>query len=241
MDLLRLLLGLLPPGRAKNRLLSLTPGWRVHPTAHVGVSLLWRIVRLELDERSRIGTGNVVREVRALRLGQDADIGQWNWMSGAARHVPRTDDADRRGVLQMAEGAAITSRHYLDVSGGLDIGRFSAIAGVRVTVMSHSYDVRRGGQRLAPVIVGDHALIFTCSVLLPGAAVGDRVVVASNSVVGGGLDEAETLYGGSPARPIASLAGAHWFRREAHRTMTRPEEAALLEALKRSEREELMG
>lgn len=241
MDVLRLLLGLLPPGRSKNRLLSLLPGWRVDPTAHVGPTVLWRVVALDLGPRSRIGVGNVLRELTALSLGEDADIGQWNWISAAARHVPEARDTELRGVLRMAEGSAITSRHYLDVSGGLALGRFSAIGGVRITVLTHSYDVREGGQRLAPVVLGDHTLVFTACVLLPGARLGDRVVVATNSVVGGGLDEGETLYGGSPAKPVASLAGAHWFTREQHRTMSREEEQALLTRLRRTERDELLG
>ena len=223
MHLLRFLAWLLPASRLKNGLLSITPGGSVHRSARLAPNLVWRVQRATIGPRVAVGLGNAFRDLLHLDLAADSAIGQFNWVTGSARWVRCGAGESEPGLLRLENHAAVTSRHYLDASGGLMLGRFSTLGGVRSTVLSHSVDVQESVLRLAPVRVGRHGLVLTNAVLLPGSVVGDDVVVGAHSLVAGELGQAQMLYGGSPARPVSSMAGAKWFART-RTSVTAPEE-----------------
>lgn len=235
-DLLRLVLCLLPASRLKNFLLSRTPGWSLHATACLGPNLVWGIGTLELGPSARIGPFNAFRQLRAVRLEANADIGQFNWFSGAARFIPDAKDPALAGVLLLHDSASITSRHYFDLSGGFEMHPFSVMAGVRSTVLTHSIDVRTGLHRTAPVRIGRQSVIFTNAVMTPGAEVGEQIAVSALSVVQGRLRKADGVYSGSPARLVTTMPGAELFRRTETRVLSREEEQRLMRETKAAER-----
>ena len=60
-------------------------------------------------------------------------------------------------------------------------------------------------QDALPVSVGDHALVMSRAVLLPGSSVPDASLVAAGGVVAGVLPDEPALYGGVPVKPVRPL------------------------------------
>lgn len=129
----------------------------------------------------------------------------------------RTLDARSAGEaahFKLGNYAAITSRHYIDCSGGVDIGRFSVVAGVRSTILTHQVDTVRSEHDLRAVRIGQYCLVASNVQIVPGASIADRSVIAMGSVVVGALESAGCLYGGVPARRIKQTDGGAYFERK---------------------------
>lgn len=209
-----ILLGLLPSSGLKNRLLNFFGAdYQIARSAHIQPLLLLGVHRLVMGERSRIGLANVFRDIREVSLGDDAEIGQFNWFTGVARVVAEVD-SDSFGTLRLGADAALTSRHYLDCAGGVVLEDRVTVAGLRSTFLTHGVDVMLGHQVLKPVVVARDSMVMTNCLLVPGARIGERIVVASGSTVSGTLDQSEMMYAGAPAKPLKSIAGAAYFSRE---------------------------
>ncbi|MEU5695939.1 hypothetical protein [Actinosynnema sp. NPDC020468] len=207
---LRMLVWLLPPSRAKNALLRAL-GHRVHPTARVGINLLLGVGAVEVGAASFVGHGNVFRGLRSIRIGREVIVGQFNWITVAPS---LTSVAQAR--MELGDHTVLTNRHYVDCSGGLLCDPYSTIGGVRSVVLSHSVDLGSGKQTLAPVVMKRHAFVATCCTVLPGVVLNERAVLAAGAVtVPGATYDAETLYGGVPAKPIGAIDGGYF-----HRTRT---------------------
>jgi acetyltransferase-like isoleucine patch superfamily enzyme len=210
-----MLVGLLPACRAKNVLLSMMGRrFSIDRTATIHPVLIWRIRRLHVGASCHIGPGNAFRDMRLVELGDHAEIGQFNWFSAAAQHVPGSDEAVRASLV-MGRHSAITSRHYVDCSGGLRLEEAAVVAGVRSTILTHSMDARRWVQETKPVVLGTSSALFTNVTVTAGAVVPADAVVAAGAVVVGTLTEPGYLYGGTPAKAIADVStGAHAGRTE---------------------------
>lgn len=185
----------MPASRVKNKLSSLV-GFSVDASASVGPVLFLNVTHLSVGAGARIGPFSVVRDMRLVHLGVNARLGQWNWISSA----PAFWQADASGQLHIQEGASVTSRHYLDCSGGISIGEFATVAGVRSTFISHGIDLSKNIQRCAPIAVGAFSIVGSNTKVVPGAHVPHHSLVAMGAVVAAGLEQAYGLYAGSPAR-----------------------------------------
>ncbi len=229
-----LLCGLLPASATKNRLLSRSARkWQIAASARVGSCIFWRVGELRIGAGAYVGPGNVIRDMNRVLIGDGAELGQFNWISGAAQFVPQAED-NPAATLKMASQSAITSRHYLDCSGGFSIGRLSILAGVKSTVLTHSVDVMASAQHAALVSIGERCFIAACALITAGVTIADRCVVAAGSVVVKDLLESETLYAGAPARAVRSIAGATFFERCELRMVPRDLAEALLKEARRA-------
>lgn len=184
------LVGLLPASRVKNWLLSRFPGYRVAPSARVGPVLLVHVGALEIADDAVIGPFNVFRDLRGLVLGTSSLIGQWNWVSAARPLLVE----EHQGWLRIGAESSVTSRHYIDASGGVTIGDFTTMAGMRSTVVTHGIDWRDSAQTARPVSIGDYCLISSNVKIAPGTTVADRIVVGMGATISGTLDESDALY-----------------------------------------------
>jgi hypothetical protein len=194
---LTFLVGLLPAGQPKNRLLGLL-GHRVAATAYIQPVLLLPGTSLDVGEGAIMGALSVYRGVRVV-LAEAAEVGQLNWITAAPELVQESDQPNP-GSLVIDSHGGITSRHYVDVSGGLHVARFAICAGVRSTFMSHGVDVGVGGLVTTAIEVGEYSMVGGNCKLLPGASVPARCVIGMGSVVAKGLERTDALYVGSPAR-----------------------------------------
>ena len=152
---------LLPPSAAKNWLLRRHPGWDIHRTAEIGHAVIWRVERLEVLENARIGPLSVVKGLQRLHLAKQARLGQLNWVTAA--EWARADGQAK--TLIISAHAAVTNRHYLDCTGGIRIGAYTTMAGVRSTLITHGIDTRRSAQTTQPIQIGEYCLIARTSAL----------------------------------------------------------------------------
>ena len=201
-----LIVAALSPWFVRRILLRALCGAKFGKGARVGFSYVDTQL-LELGAGASIGSLNVVRHVREVRLGDGAVLGNLNSASGLSPLTGVDENGVyRSGRLLIGGGAAITNRHYLDLHADIEVGRMALVAGVRSTLFTHSVDLSAGRQVTGPIHVGDFTFIGTNSVLLPGAHVADKCAVAAGAVVTGRLEEQGFLYGGVPARKIKAIA-----------------------------------
>jgi len=201
------------PWPVRCALLNALFGWQVDRSARIGWSLFVGVRRVRLGPRAGIGHFTVFRDLNHLELGADSSIGQWNWIT-AARELLAVPGGDEAGVLMIGEHAAVTSRHYLDCIGGVTVGAFSTVAGVRSTILTRQIDMSQSRQVWRPVRIGRYCCIGSDVRIAPGSSILDRCAIAMGSVVAGILEEPGMLYGGVPARPIKELGKAAYFSRK---------------------------
>lgn len=202
-----LIVGLLPPSGIKNILLR-QMGWEIGANVQIGPSLFIRLDQASLADGAKIGAFNVIRSLAKIELGSSARLGQWNWISAATP----LRDAGAPGCLTIGAHSAITSRHYIDASGGVHIGAFSTIAGVRSTMITHGISWKSSRQTFKGVTIGDYCLISSNVSITPGTLIESRVVVGMGATVAGVLKEG-SLYVTERATLVkSSLTGEYFVR-----------------------------
>jgi acetyltransferase-like isoleucine patch superfamily enzyme len=195
-----LLIGItLPVGRLKNRLLTSVAAWSVHESARISHCVL-SIERLQVGARCRIGTATVFRNMSHVTLADDVIVGNLCFFSASPAFKREGDCA----VLRVDRQSAIRNRHYIDCSGGLQVGEFSVIAGCRSTILTHQLDLERNVQTISPVRIGDMCFVASNVSVVPGAYLPDRSVLAMGAVLRPRLREPGRLYGGVPARDLGA-------------------------------------
>ena len=210
------IIGLMPSCALKILLMRRLLGWKVHGSARIGPCLFRGVGKVTVRKDASIAGLCVFLHVGHLEIGEGAIIGYWNWLGAAPTLRSPALDAQAAGEaahFKLGNFAAITSRHYVDCSGGVDIGKFSVIAGVRSTILTHQVDTVRSQQILRAVQVGEYCLVGSNVQIVPGASIADRSVIAMGSVVVGALESGACLYGGVPARRIKQVDGGAYFER----------------------------
>jgi acetyltransferase-like isoleucine patch superfamily enzyme len=192
-------------------------GYSLHPTSRLGRCWIYP-KHLTMGEHSQIGDLTVCKGIDLLSLGPHASIGRLNWITGFPRpSIPGGHfwlESDRRPELILAEHSAITNRHIVDCTNSITIGKFSTFAGFRSQMLTHSIDLSDSQQKSAPVRIGEYCFIGTACVILPGASLPDRCVLAAGSVLHKQQTVTDHLYGGVPAVALKRLEGASYFSRQ---------------------------
>lgn len=207
-------LGLLPAGRLKNRLLNLA-GHSIHKSARIHPILILGRTRLVISEGVHIGLLNVLRNVVQLELSEHCVIGQFNWFScdpGLVASSPHLT----AGTMTMLPFSDITSKHLIDVAGGVTLGTHSIIGGARSTLISHGLDVEANVVRTDPITIGQYTMLGACVQVILGANIPAYSVVAMGALVTRGLTTERMIYGGAPARPLRELNDAKFWLPELH-------------------------
>jgi maltose O-acetyltransferase len=77
--------------------------------------------------------------------------------------------------------------------------------GPRAVVLAHDASMKKltGYTKFAPVTIGKYVFVGCGAIILPGATIGDRVVVAAGAVVSGDVPE-NSIVGGNPAKVLGS-------------------------------------
>ena len=175
-------------------------------SAHV---LVFMVDHVDLGNGALIGAFNVLKDLKVLTLGEHAIIGHWNWIS-CSRVL---GEAGASCVLHVGAHSAITSRHYIDCSGGIRVGTHTTIAGVRSTFFTHGISWQSSAQVFSPIEIGDYCLISSNVQVSPGTVVGNRIVVGMGATIAGRLLD-PGLYIQSRATLVKSDLDGEYFRRE---------------------------
>jgi acetyltransferase-like isoleucine patch superfamily enzyme len=194
------------PWPIRRRLLMILHGYKIHPTARIGFSLIFPD-HLEMGAGARISSFTVCKGLSLLRMGEHSRIGNLNWITGfpAADNTFFKDDPGRRPELVMGEHSSITNRHLIDCTNAVRIGRFTTFAGFRSQILTHSIDLYRCCQSSKPVTIGDYCFVGTGSVLLGGSRLPDYSVLGASSLLNKPYLQTHQLYAGNPAKPVKPL------------------------------------
>ncbi len=193
------------PGGLRRLLARRVLGWEIHPTAHVGRSVVLA-EEVALGPGASIGHGNVIKGLAELRLDEDAILGTLNWVSGPGLGSDVFHRSPHRHpALILERGAIVTTRHIVDCSDTVTLEELAAVAGIRSTVFTHSIDLVRNHQRTGRVRIGARAAVLSNSVVLPGTVVPARSIVSAGSVVNTVLTKENVFYRGNPAVEVREL------------------------------------
>ncbi len=113
----------------------------------------------------------------------------------------------------LGNGVFVNRGATLDDRGPIAVGDHTMIAaGAILTTHGHvlndfSKPLPFGGRTMAPITIGSNSVIGFRSVIMPGVTIGDRVIVASNSVVTKDIPD-RWVVGGAPATKIKELVPA---------------------------------
>lgn len=211
---LQILLVLLPQSLKRlvaRRLL----GWEIHPTAHLGRSLI-RVGRLTMGPGASIGPWNVIKDLDEVHLAEGASIATRNTITG----IPSssgvfTHSPNRRPALVMGRFSMITNAHDIDCSDLVELADHAVLAGFRSQILTHSLNLVQDRFVTGPVRLGEHCAVMSGCTILSGMQVPDRSVVSAGSVITTRLTAEHTFYRGNPAEAVRDLPPTlKYFHRE---------------------------
>ena len=205
------------PWAIRRLVLKWVAGYELHASSRIGLSII-APRRLVMKSGSVIGHFNVCKGLDLLEMGEKSSIARLNWITGFPSPSPAGQhfhhETDRRSELILEEGSGITSRHLIDCTNRVTLGRFSNVGGFRCQLMTHSVELVEGRQGSAPISLGAYSLVGTNCVLLGGTRLPDYSVLSASSLLNRTYEETYMLYGGVPARPIKPIpADAGYFTR----------------------------
>ncbi len=131
------------------------------------------------------------------RLGKDVYI----------RQEVRIVNIDK---LYVGDHTHIGVGNMLQAGGGIELGNHVVLGpGVRIWSMNHKFDdldkpVMEQGYEYKKVVIGDYCWIGAGVFIMPGAVLGEGVIVSAGSVVGGKTVPPYKILAGNPARVIGS-------------------------------------
>lgn len=195
------------PWKLRRFLLQQVLGFEIHPTAHIGKSILMP-KKLIMGENSSIGSGNYAHGLEEIRLDNNAKIGNLNWISGypLGENQYFSKFPNRYPQLHLHEHAIIVNRNIIDCTDRFVLHEFAALAGNRSQILTHSVDLSTMKQSCKPIIIGKYSFIGGGSMMLKGCDLADYCIVSAGSVVGKAQRESYKLLVGSPATVVRDVS-----------------------------------
>jgi acetyltransferase-like isoleucine patch superfamily enzyme len=171
-------------------------GYRIH-RARIG----WRCV-IQVAQAEFVGC-TVAHHNRfvgpmTVRVGRGAKIFAHNTFACGGWAV--NDPSGRAGYtrrLEIGEDTLITSRHYFDVTGTIELGEGSTIGGIGSQFWTHGPRVKERDIR-----IGKHCYVGSAAIFGPGAGLADHTMVALGSLVARRFHRRNTVIGGVPAETL---------------------------------------
>lgn len=175
-------------------------GYSIDRTAHIGFSIILSH-QLIMHENSRIGSFTVCKNIDKLELNKNSKIGALNFITGYSSHLKQyfKNESYRKCEFIIGESSSITSRHFFDVNGGIYIGKFTQIAGIRSTFLTHSIDVYKNIQSASPIKIGDYCFCGSNIIILKGVVIEDYTVIGAGSVIVHSIGAEKVVVAGNPA------------------------------------------
>ena len=177
-------------------------GWDIHPTAHIGRSMLL-VGHVSMGPNSSIGSFNMFRGLDEVRLGEHASIATRNWIAAPAYARQLLTTAQR--VLILGDYAMITVGHEIDCSDRVEFAEHARVAGFHSQILTHSLNLMTDRWITGPVELGERCVVMSACILQNGSRVPARSVVSAGSVVTTKLSKEQTFYRGNPAVAVRRL------------------------------------
>ena len=203
------------PQRLKHWVARRLLGWDIHPTAHIGRSLI-DVRHVSMGPESMIGPFNVIRALDRLELARGANIASRNWVVGVPLESAIYAKATNRDPsLILGEFAMVTVGHDIDCADRVELGEHAVIAGFRSSILTHSLNFVSDRFFTGTVTLGPYAVLLSDCVMLTSTHIPARSIVSAGSVVTTKLTAEQTFYRGNPAEAIRELPdNLRFFKRE---------------------------
>lgn len=208
------LLMMVLPGKLRIPFARKVLGWDIHPTAHLGRSILL-VGHLSMGPGSSIGSFNVFRGLAEVRLGEGASIATRNFIA-TPPYAAAFLSGGQRSVLILGDYAMITIGHEIDVTDRVELGSHARFAGFKSQILTHNLNLMRDRWETGPVELGERCAVMSGCILLSGTRVPARSVVSAGSVVTTKLTKEQTLYRGNPAEAVRELPDNLAYFRSVH-------------------------
>lgn len=187
------------PWCIRRKLLNMM-GHQISTSAHIGFSIIL-CHQLIMHENSLIGHLTLVKGIDKLELNKNSKIGALNFITGYSVRLKSLfrNVNGRNCEFVLGEHSSITSRHFFDVNGGIYIGKYTQIAGIRSTFLTHSIDVYKNIQTVAPIKIGNYCFCGSNILLLKGVTIKDYTIIGAGSIVSRPIERGEVVIAGNPA------------------------------------------
>lgn len=179
---------------------------KIDKSAKIGFSYI-NCTTIIMGKNSRIGHFNIVKNLNILQLDDHAGFRHFNKITAVplASKKHFTQDITRSPHFIMHQHSSMTGHHYIDCCGGITIGAFSIIAGLKTSIFTHGINIQTNTQEASGVVIGKYCMIGTQSTILKGANLPDYSVLGAGSVLQKSYETPYTLYSGVPARPAKTF------------------------------------
>ncbi|MGB3619187.1 MAG: acyltransferase [Catalinimonas sp.] len=204
------------PWRLKRWVLQRRFGYRLHPTARIGLAWIYPS-QLVMGPRARIAHFSVAIHLDRIEMDEGASIGRSNWITGFSTLRPTKHfqhQTDRRAELRMGAASAITKNHHIDCTNLIEIGAFTTVAGYNSQLLTHSIDLFESRQNSVPISIGAYCFVGTNVVILGGGHLPSYSVLGAKSLLNKRFEEEGCLYAGVPAARVKPISReAKYFKR----------------------------
>lgn len=223
------LIGLLPIGRLKPRLLCLC-GHRVDPSVKIYTSILLcrklhldvgcqirrfnflAVERLVMRSGASIGNMNFIRGRTSIWMKAHSELGNRNKITRG--YVPGLPQPSQ---LRLGQWSKLTADHTIDLGDSVLIGHNTVVGGLATQVWTHGFiHLPNQTDRIyirGKVLIGHDCFIGSRSCLSAGAFVGDDISIGAQSSVAGTLKEKGVYVSQKlrhfSAHPHERLSGLH--------------------------------
>ena len=191
------------PWTLRRKILIKKFGYKIHPTAHIGLSYIYPKY-LEMGAGASIGHFNVAIHLDKIVIGENSSIVRSNWITGFPTGTDSklfSHDKERKSELIIGKESAITKNHHIDCTNYIHIGDFVTIAGYNSQFLTHSIDIYESRQDSHPIEIGDYCFVSTGVRVLGGAKLPDCSVLGAGAVLNKAYTKKRMLYVGVPAMP----------------------------------------
>ena len=191
------------PWTLRRKILIKKFGYKIHPTAHIGLSYIYPKY-LEMGAGASIGHFNVAIHLDKIVIGENSSIVRSNWITGFPTGTDSkffSHDKERKSELIIGKESAITKNHHIDCTNYIHIGDFVTIAGYNSQFLTHSIDIYESRQDSHPIEIGDYCFVSTGVRVLGGAKLPVCSVLGAGAVLNKAYTKERMLYVGVPAMP----------------------------------------
>jgi acetyltransferase-like isoleucine patch superfamily enzyme len=195
------------PWTIRRRILNNVFRYQIHPTAKIGFSIILS-KKLRMNNFSKIGNLTFCSKIDLLQLDSNARIGSLNYITGYPTTLNDSFShiSDRKCELIIEEYTAITSRHFIDCTAGVYLGKFTTLAGIRSQILTHAIDLQQCRQDAQSVRIGSYCFIGTGCIFLKGSILPNYSVLGAGSMLNKSYNDIGYLYGGVPAKKISEIS-----------------------------------
>ena len=209
---------LLFPWSLRRKILIKKFGYKIHPTAHIGLSYIYPKY-LEMAAGASIEHFNVAIHLDKIVIGENSSIGRSNWITGfpiGTNSKFFSHDKERKSELIIGRESAITKNHHIDCTNYIHIGDYVTIAGYNSQFLTHSIDIYESRQDSHPIEIGDYCFVSTSVRVLGGAVLPSFSVLGAGAVLNKAYNKERMLYAGVPAVPkkVIPQDAKYFFRKE---------------------------